>query len=76
MSGTVQMAVRRQFAPRDAPALLERTVDLSDRSAAELPSTWTIDTATLPAGEYVLQLTVRDDRNRSAQTAMTFEVGR
>jgi hypothetical protein len=74
VSGTVQMTVRRQFAPRDAPALLERSIDLPDRVAAKAPSLWTIDTAALPAGEYVLQLTLRDDRNHSAQTAMTFEV--
>jgi hypothetical protein len=75
VSGTVQMMVRRQFSPRDAPALLNRSIDLADRMAAEAPSLWTIDTATVPAGEYVLQLTVRDDRDRSAETAMTFEVG-
>jgi hypothetical protein len=74
-SGAVQMVVRRQFARRDAPPLLERTEVVPDRAAAEAPRAWAIDTSALAPGEYVLQLTVHDDRNRSAQTAMVFEIG-
>ncbi len=74
-SGTVEMVVRRQFAPPDAPPLLERADVLPDRATAEAPRTWTIETSALAPGEYVLQLTVHDERDRVARTAMVFEIG-
>ena len=57
--------------PPTAP-VLERTVELPDPAAAVAPRAWTVDTAALAPGGYVVQLTLRDDRDRSAQTAMVF----
>ena len=72
--GAVQLTVHPQNAAKEAPALLTRTVELADRSAAEQPRAFAIDTAALGPGQFVLRLTVRDQEDRSADTAVLFEV--
>ncbi len=73
--GVVQMAVHPQFARPNTPPLLAHSLDLPDRATAELSRSWSVSTAALPDGEYVLRLTVKETGGRSADTAMLFEVG-
>lgn len=42
--------------------------------AAEQPRAFAIDTTALGAGQFVLRLTVRDQDERTAETAVLFEV--
>ncbi len=72
--GTVDLALRSQTASPDAPPVLTRSVELPDRAAADAPPAFAIDTAALAAGPYVLRLTVRDSEQRSAGTAVLFDV--
>jgi hypothetical protein len=53
---------------------LDRTIELPDRAAASQPRVWTLATSALGPGQFVLQLTLQDDRGREAQTAVLFEV--
>ena len=69
------MAVHPQFARPNTPPLLAHSLDLPDRATAELSRSWSVSTAALPDGEYVLRLTVKETGGRSADTAMLFEVG-
>ncbi len=73
--GTFELTVKpqRPADPQAAP-LLQRTVDLPDREAAEQPRAWAVDTTELGAGQFVLRLTVRDKGGRPAETAALFEV--
>jgi hypothetical protein len=73
-SGAVELTVHDQSAEREAPPVLTRTVALTDRAAAEQPRAFAIDTGMLGAGQFVLRLTVRDQENRRAETAVLFEV--
>jgi hypothetical protein len=72
--GAVQLTVHPQTAARDAPPVLTRTVELTDREAAEQPRAFAIDTTALGAGQFVLRLAVRDQADRTADTAVLFEV--
>jgi VWFA-related protein len=72
--GSVELTVHPQTASKDAPALLTRTVELADRAAAEQPRAFAVDTTALGPGQFVLRLTVRDQEDRSAETAVLFEV--
>ena len=73
--GTLHLTVRSQTATADsAPPLLERTVTLADREAAHQVRAWPVDTSVLGVEEFVLRLTVRDARGRSAETGVLFEV--
>jgi len=73
-AGAVQLAVHAQTAARDTAPLLKRAVDLADRPAAEQPRAFAIDTTALGAGQFVLRLAVRDQYERTAETAVLFEV--
>jgi hypothetical protein len=73
-TGAVRLTVRAAAAPADAPPLLDRTTDLTSREVAHQPRAWVIGTSALPAGEFVLRLTLRDARGRRVDTAMMFEV--
>ena len=72
--GVVQLTVHAQSAAKDTPALLTRTLELADRVAAGQPRAFTIDTTALGAGQFVLRLTVRDQDDRTAETAVLFDV--
>ncbi len=72
--GAVHLTVYPQTAPTDAPPLLTRTVELLDRTAAEQPRAFALDTGALGPGQFLLRLTVRDLEGRSADTAVLFEV--
>ncbi len=73
-AGAVQLTLHAQTAAKGSPAVLTRTIELPDRPAAEQPRAFAIDTTALGAGQFVLRLTVRDQDNRSAETAVLFEV--
>jgi hypothetical protein len=73
-SGAVELTVLEQSAPPDSSPVLTRTVELADRTAAEQPRAFAVDTAALGAGQFVLRLAVRDQANRRAETAVLFEV--
>ena len=72
--GAVHLTVLPQTAAKDAPPVLTRTVELADRAAGEQPRAFAIDTTALGPGQFVLRLTVRDQEDRSAETAVLFEV--
>jgi hypothetical protein len=60
--------------PDDGSAIRRWTVDLPDAAAAVLPRPVDVDTANLNAGKYILRLIVRDSDNKSASTAVVFDV--
>ncbi len=72
--GVMQLIVHSQTAAEDAPPMLTRTVELADRAAAEQPRAFAIDTTALGPGQFVLRLFVRDQEDRTADTAVLFEV--
>ncbi len=72
--GVVQLTVHPQSAPTDVLPLLTRTVELANRAAAEQPRAFALHTTALGPGQFVLRLTVRDQEDRSAETAVLFEV--
>jgi VWFA-related protein len=72
--GSVQLTLHSQAAATDAPRLLTRAVELADRAAAEQPRAFALDTSALGSGQFILRLTVRDQEDRSAETAVLFEV--
>jgi hypothetical protein len=63
----------QQAAAEDAP-LWEEAAILADRADAHRPRAWTVNTAALGPGKFVLRLSVFDDDDRTAETAMLFEV--
>ena len=71
--GAVRLTVHAQDDPGGVPRL-DRTVELPDRAAATQPRVWTLPTGALGAGQYVLRLTLEDDRGQKVQTAVLFEV--
>jgi VWFA-related protein len=71
--GAVRLAVHAQDEMDGAPRL-DRTVELPDRATATQPRVWTLPTRALGAGQYVLRLTLQDDRGQEARTAVLFEV--
>jgi hypothetical protein len=71
--GAVRLAVHAQDEMDEAPRL-DRTVELPDRATATQPRVWTLPTRALGAGQYVLRLTLQDDRGQEARTAVLFEV--
>jgi VWFA-related protein len=71
--GAVRLTVHAQDDPGGVPRL-DRTVELPDREVATQPRVWTLPTRALGAGQFVLRLTIQDDRGREAQTAVLFEV--
>jgi hypothetical protein len=58
----------------NAEPVLRRILTLADRETVDRPRLFSMDTAPLPAGAYVLRLTLRDGRGRSTDTAVLFEV--
>jgi hypothetical protein len=73
-SGAVDLTVHPQAAARDALPVLSRTLELADRTAAEQPRAFAVDTAVLDAGQFILRLAVRDQEGRRAETAVLFDV--
>jgi VWFA-related protein len=72
--GTIELTVKAQAADATVPPVLQRTIELPDRAAAEEPRVFAIDTARLDAGAYVLRLALRDIGGRSAETMVLLEV--
>ena len=66
--------MKAQAAGAAGPALLQRTVELTDRAAAGQQRAWTVDTKSLGAGQFVLRLAIRDTRGHAADTAVLFDV--
>jgi hypothetical protein len=71
--GAVRLTVYRQDDLTGTPRL-DRTVELPDRAMAAQPRVWTLATSALGPGQFVLRLTLQDDRGREAQTAVLLEV--
>ncbi len=69
--GALELALTRL--QDDGVPIRSWAVDLPDAAAAVLPRPVDVDTATLDAGKYILQLTVRDN-DKSASTAVVFDV--
>lgn len=71
--GLIRLAVH---APGDAAGAvrLERTTRLPNRATAGQPRAWTLDTQGLGTGQFVLRLTLQDDRGSEAESALLFEV--
>jgi VWFA-related protein len=74
VKGLVQLTVHPQTASKEAAPLLTRSVELADRVTAGQSRAFAIDTTSLAAGQFVLRLTVRDQDDRSAETAVLFAV--
>jgi VWFA-related protein len=54
--------------------VLRRILTLADQATAGQPRLFKVDTTALAAGPYLLRLTLRDGRGRSAETTVAFEV--
>jgi hypothetical protein len=54
--------------------VLSRTLERADRTAAEQPRAFAVDTAALGAGQFIVRLAVRDQEGRRAETAVLFDV--
>jgi VWFA-related protein len=74
-TGTLRLTVHEQTAhPDDRPPLLDQVVELPDRTAAHEVRPWTIHTAHLGPGAFVLRLTLRESRGGFADSAVLFDV--
>jgi hypothetical protein len=73
-TGTIRLTVHPTSGPIDAPPILDRMMELTNREVAHQPRAWVLHTAALPTATYVLRLTLRDGDGRSADTAVLFDV--
>jgi VWFA-related protein len=73
-NGTMRLTVHEQHAAAEDSPLWDDATMLADRADAHRPRAWTVNTAALGPGKFILRLSVFDDDDRTAETAMLFEV--
>jgi VWFA-related protein len=73
-NGTMRLTVHEQHAAAEDSPLWDDATILADRTEAHRPRAWTVNTAALGPGKFILRLSVFDDADQTAEAAMLFEV--